>query len=369
MNRSLLITNCTKHNKNDEALFFLNEVSDSIDLVGWDWSHGRTEEIQFESIKKRITVPKKFGSFISRFWALCVLIFKARRSKLHKVYDYVYINSFEMLIISNFLGIKAKKKFYEISDIFSFFTELNFLSSLMRYIEKVSCKNCFFVISSPAYFDYIKNYLNKSPVVYPKYNWLSFFYYSDDNNYSQENSVGRQKEDKKVLYNGILRSKYTYEFLKSLSKKTNITAKLAGLTQFKLPLKTEGIQYVGEYNDKRLDEIMDDVDFVLTCDIGDDWNSKNLITNRFFQAILFGKYQISVGNCLISKIIKKLEIGHVLDFDLKSLDLEKVLKRSKNIENKIYIFKEHLMRIEINPLKNKTTLSSSGIEEFFQFNR
>lgn len=252
-----------------------------------------------------------------------------------KKYDKLIIFTAQLgIFLMNFLNKYYKNKY--IVDIRDYNVLIKYRKNLFYKLLKNSCYN---IISSNGFKKWLPKEFNYITCHNISYNLLCF-----------KNEKKLIKNDcKKILTIGMIRDlKQQEKFLNYFHDKYILEYRGIGKNiEFlkKKYDKLENIKFYGKYKKEEELEFYLNSDFINLV-VGKDINSKTLIANRFYNALITNKYMIASKDSYMGELVKKYQLG-VLFEEINCFDIE-ISKLNFNKEILVQSIKKEQQEFEKN---------------------
>lgn len=349
----------------------LRELGVDCTVIGFERNHyeGKPWHIPVKSLGHI-----EHGHYFKRIGTLLTSIFYIRKALVNK--NVVYAYNLDLLLISWFSTLFIQQKVqivYDVADIRSILVKKGVLPSILRTVERFLLKRTdVVVVASPAYIEsYFKNIQHADNNYFVIENKV-------DNEILSHLEVAEQPVSKKdfmtIGYFGMLRCERSLRILRKLIESSNgqIQLLLRGVflhsgdyeAEFK---KLDYAHYGGPflYPDDLM-EMFKAADLIWAAHYQTKPNKNWAILNRFYQACYFKKPLIVQADTQNEKLVKKYNIGLVIDLanpteavkKIQNVNFSQISEWQNNmssIPERIYTFTdEHKKLIELLKSSKKT---------------
>lgn len=299
------------------------------DIISWDKEGIKEEGLQFKmkmsnesSPLKKIYYYYKFKKFVEEKLML-------------KNYDYVIVHTLQLnIFIQNILYKKYRGKYIvDIRD----YSIFNIFKRSLKKLLKNSKQN---FISSEGF----KKWLPKN---------IDYILSHNTNLQNMEIVETKDFKKEKLIFStiGSLRDKkLTLDIINSLKNSPRIELYFFGdgpISNELKKIKLNNFKYYGKYRKDQEEEFYKKSDLINILLPNNNINSKTLMPNRFYNALLSGKLIVATEGTYLGDIVKEYNLGIVIELDniynlesyifdkLKRLDLQKYNLGKNKMINKI----------------------------------
>ena len=262
------------------------------------------------------------------------------KKKIYKRYTKLIIFTAQLgILLENFLNKNYKNRY--IVDIRDYNFLINYRKKSFYNLLKNSYLN---VISSPGFLKWLPK----------EFDYLVCHNIDDQllNNVKKSKTILKKEKLKKILTIGMIRDlNQQKEFIKKYSN--NYILEYRGIGKEIEILKREysnlkNLKFYGRYNKEKELHYYINSDLINLI-VGNDINSKTLIANRFYNALITDKIMIGSKDSYMGNLITKYKLGYIFEetneFDInsnleynKNLLLEKIIYEQKKFKNDIMKF-------------------------------
>lgn len=301
----------------------------NFDIISWDKEGIKEDGLQFKTKMSNEDNPLKKFYYYYKFKKF------VERKLILKNYDYVIVHTLQLnIFLQKFLYKKYKGKYIvDIRD----YSIFNIFKRKLKKILKNSRQN---FISSEGFKKWLPKNIN---------------YTLSHNTDLQNIQIVETKDfiEEKLIFStiGSLRDKkLTLDIIKSLKNSTKIELNFFGdgpISNELKKIKSNNFKYYGKYTKNQEQEFYKKSNLINILLPKDNINSRTLMPNRFYNALLFGKLIVATEGTYLGDIIKEYNLGIVIELDniynlenyifdeLKKLDLQKYNLGKNKIINKI----------------------------------
>jgi hypothetical protein len=323
-----------------EEFFKQNDII--FDLINWDRLH-------IEDNKELAYIDSKIGHQRNIFDYI-----KFRKFIINAIsdssYDKIVVFGVQLsFLLNKYLTNKYKNKYL---------IDIRDYNKLLRFftIKRIVNNSCFTAISSPGFMEWLPS-SNKYVISHnTKADNIHKYY---DKNFTESCLT--------LSYIGSIRdSNVNIELIRDLCNSEKIQLEFHGegvanteLIQFIKENKVKNVRITGRYISQEEKEFYQKSDIISILVPNTDINSKTLLTNRLYQAVIYGKPILANEGSYQATVIKKYKLGLVInklenvekqlidylkefnseEYNLgRKLFFEKVLQDNKKFENKLSDF-------------------------------